>query len=237
MRSTRPTVRPEDKNGATTIVFRLASRTVVRFTVIRVHPTCARVGSFRVRGHAGVNRVKWRGRVNGRPLAEGTYRLLLRARGAARDAAALNLVVVHGKPLNVRELREARNANVCGTMSTVDGEAAETALGAAETAPTDGTGTPSSLVENAPIAEAGGTIGRGAKALGARFTKVVEDQESVNPLVWAALALSILLLAIAAVPAEWLLGTRGEELAYMRFDVALAGMATLGAAFLIYLIS
>ena len=237
MRSTRPTVRPEDENGATTIVFRLANRTVVRFTVIRVHPTCERIGSFRVRGHAGVNRVKWRGRLNGRPLAEGTYRLLLRARGAARDVAALNLVVVHGKPLSVRELREARNANVCGRMSTVDGEATETALRGAATPPTDDSATPSGSRGKPPLAEAGGTIGRGAKTLGTRFAKAVEDSDSVHPLVWAALALSLLLLAIAAVPSERLMRVGGEALAYKRLEVALAGTAALGAALLMYLSS
>jgi hypothetical protein len=239
--STRPTVRPESKNGATIIVFRLARRAVVRFTIVRVYPTCERVGAFRVRAHAGVNRIKWRGRLRGKPLAEGTYRLLVRARGAVQDAAALELVVVHGKPLSAAELREARNANVCGTIGTVDGEAAETALGGASTSPSSGAGpntggaAPNTPGSESPVAGAAGTIGRGAKALGAQFTKAVENPQSVHPLVWAALALSILLLGLAAVPSDALAGARAEAIAYKRFEVALAGTAALGAAFLMYL--
>jgi hypothetical protein len=241
VRSTRPTVRPDRKDGATTIVFRLAKPAVVHFTIVRVYPTCERVGAFRVRAHAGVNKVEWRGRLKGRPLDEGTYRLLVRARGAGQDAAALKLVVVRGKPLSVKELREARNANVCGTTTTVDGETAETALGASTSPPppaqSSGSSAPSSSSEKPPPAGAAGTIGRGAKALGAQFTKAVESPRSIHPLVWAALALSIMLLALAAVPSETLVNARAETIAYKRFEVALAGTAALGAAFLMYLIS
>jgi hypothetical protein len=211
----------------------------VRFTVVRVYPTCERVGAFRVRAHAGVNKVKWRGRLKGRPLDEGTYRLLVRARGNGPDAAALKLVVVRGKPLSMEELREARNANVCGTTTTVDGEAAETALGASSSPPPGSSGSPapSGSSKEPPIAGAAGTIGRGAQALGAQFTKAVESPRSVHPLVWAALALSILLLALAAVPSETLVNARAEAIAYKRFEVAIAGTAALGTAFLMYLIS
>jgi hypothetical protein len=55
--------------------------------------------------------------------------------------------------------------------------------------------------------------------------------------VWAALALSILLLAIAAVPSERLMSVRAEAIAYKRVEVALAGAAALGVAFLMYVIS
>jgi hypothetical protein len=248
VRSTRPTVRPDRKDGATTIVFRLAKPAVVRFTVVRVYPTCERVGAFRVRAHAGVNRVKFRGRLRGRPLAEGTYRLLVRARGAGEDAAALKIVVVYGAPLSVKELREARNANVCGANSAVDGEAAETALGGSGAAgggaegSSGDTGTAGSRSgrgdrAEGPVEGAIGDIGRNAKTLGARFTKAIEDPASIHPLVWAALLLAILLLAVASVPPAVLVNARAEAIAYKRFEVALAGTAALGAAFLMYLIS
>jgi hypothetical protein len=238
VRSTRPTVRPEDKNGATTIVFGLTRSAVVRFTVVRVYPTCERVGAFHVRAHAGVNRVTWRGRLRGKPLRGGTYRLLVRARGARHDAAALELVVVRGRPLSVEELREARTANVCGTIGTVDGEAAETALGGtAPPASGGGSAAAKSADEELSIAGAAATIGRGAKALGVHFTKAVEDSQAVHPLVWATLALSILLLLVASVPSETLASARAEAIAYKRIEVALAGTAALGAAFLVYLIS
>ena len=82
-----------------------------------------------------------------------------------------------------------------------------------------------------------GTIGRAAETLGARFTKAVADTRSFDPLVWAALLLSLLLLTVAAVPTEALAGARAEAIAYRRREIALAGTAALGVAFLLYLIS
>ena len=243
VRTTRSTVRPDKRNGGTIIVFRLSQPAVVRFTIVRVSPTCERLGAFRVRAHAGVNRVPFRGRLRGRPLPEGSYRLLVRARGAAADAAALKLVVVRGKPLSVEQLRQAREANVCGGAATdsiaLDGEAAETAAGAS-TPPASGDASSGARDEKRaqnPIAAGAGTIGRGAKALGTRFTKAVEDPASIHPLVWVALTLSILLLALAAVPPAAFASARAEVIAYHRFEVALAGTTALGAAFLMYLIS
>jgi hypothetical protein len=237
VRSTRPTVRPESKSGATTIVFRLSRGAVVRFTVVRVYPTCERVGAFHVRARVGLNRIKWRGRLHRKPLEEGTYRLLVRARGASRDAAVLRIVVVRGKPLGARELREARNANVCGDVGTADAEEAETRRGGAATwsgtGPTDGSARSAAA---SPLPGAG-TIGRAAETLGARFTKAVADTRSFDPLVWAALLLSLLLLTVAAVPTEALAGARAEAIAYRRREIALAGTAALGVAFLLYLIS
>jgi len=81
------------------------------------------------------------------------------------------------------------------------------------------------------------TTSGGATALGAHFTKAVESPRTIHPLVWAALALSILLLALAAVPSETLVNARAEAIAYKRFEVAIAGTAALGTAFLMYLIS
>ena len=235
VRSTRPTVRPDKKGGGTIIVFRLTRPAVVRFTIVRVSPTCERVGAFRVRAHAGVNRVPFRGRLRGRPLSEGTYRLLVRARGGVTDAAALKVVVVRGKPLSVEELRRARAANVCGVMPADDGEAA---LG---TPPGPGDDASSGAQDKkrakSLIAAGAGTIGRGAKALGTRFARAIEDPTSVHPLVWVALALSILLLTLGALPPAAFASARAEMLAYHRFEVALAGTAALGAAFLMYLIS
>jgi hypothetical protein len=234
-------VRPDRKDGATTIVFRLARPSIVRFTVVRVSPTCERVGSFRVRAHAGVNRVPFRGRLRGRPLDEGTYRLLVRARGAGQDAAAIVVVVDRGEPLGADELRAAREANVCGTIGTADGEAAETALGGASTGGGGKTAAspgarPEGGESSGPLPGAG-TIGRGARALGARFAKATEDPASIHPLVWAALVLAIMLLALAAVPSTALANARAEAIAYKRFEVALAGTAALAAAFLMYLVS
>jgi hypothetical protein len=239
VRTTRATVRPHAKRGATTIVFGLTRPAVVRFTVVRVSPTCERVGVFHVRAHAGVNKVRFRGRLHGRPLSEGTYRLLVGARGARVDAAVLRIVVVEGPPLGPAELRAARKANVCGTTSTADGEGAETARGTFAPPSTAMPKDPPSSRDRAeaPIFGATGQAGRQAKSLGEHFAKAVQDPPSVHPLVWAALALSFLLLTVAVVPPAAFESARAEALAYRRFEIALAGTAALGTAFVLYLIS
>ncbi len=211
--------------------------------MVRVFPTCERVGAFRVRAHAGVNKVAFRGRLHGRALPEGTYRLLVRAGGAGADAAALRIVVVDGPPLSADELRVARNANVCGGTTTADGQAAGTALGAsaASGGNTTGGGSKSGPATRdraeGPIAGAAGKVARRAKTLGTQFAKAVEDPGAVHPLVLAALALSILFLALASVPPATLASAHAEALAHKRFEIAIAGTAALGAAVLVALLS
>lgn len=201
-----------------------------------------------MRARAGVNKVTFRGRLRGKPLPEGTYRLLVRARGAASDAAAVTIVVDRGRPLGPAELRAARSANVCGLRSTVDGETAETRAAVAAGGPAGPTDTQQPAQRQQPQKRANwsehplaGTLGAAAnegKILGARFVKAVDDANPIHPLVWAALALSILLLAVASIPTTVLATQRPTEtLAYHRFEIALAGTAALGTAFLIYLIS
>jgi hypothetical protein len=127
VRASKLLVRPGRRNGGTTLVFTLKKRTVVRFTVVRVYPTCVRVGSFSVQAHRGENRVRFRGRLGRRPLAEGTYRLVAQARGHETAAAILTIVVAHGK-MTPPELRRALRANVC---SLAEAHEIETAIGAA----------------------------------------------------------------------------------------------------------
>jgi hypothetical protein len=105
-------VRPGRKNGGTTVVFRLTQPTLLRITVVRVYPTCKRIGTFTVRGRAGLNRIRFRGRLGGRALPPGGYRLVVRARGAQRDAAALAIVVARG-PVSRAAVRKARRTVVC----------------------------------------------------------------------------------------------------------------------------
>jgi hypothetical protein len=59
-----------------------------------------------------VNRVRFRGRIRGRTLPAGGYRLVVRARGAQRDAAAIPIVVAHGETSKA-QVRHARTTVVC----------------------------------------------------------------------------------------------------------------------------
>jgi hypothetical protein len=81
-------------------------------TIVRVFPSCKRIGSFSVRAHAGVNRIRFRGRFRGRALPVGGYRLVVRARGAERAAAAVPIVIARGEALRVA-INTARNGKVC----------------------------------------------------------------------------------------------------------------------------
>jgi hypothetical protein len=112
VRASRTIVRPDRKNGGTTLILRLSKPTVLRVSIVRVYPSCERLGSFTVRAHAGVNRIRFRGRFRGRALPEGGYRLVIRARGAKRDAAAVPIVIARGKT-SKEALRKARNGSTC----------------------------------------------------------------------------------------------------------------------------
>jgi hypothetical protein len=129
LRASKSVVRPGRRDGGTTLIFTLKKGTVVRFTIIRVYPSCQRIGSFSVRAHAGINRVRFRGRLGGRPLAEGTYRLVAHARGQETAAATVTIVVVRGK-MSSAELRRARRANAC---SASEAHEIDTAIGVART--------------------------------------------------------------------------------------------------------
>jgi hypothetical protein len=94
------------------VVFRLSRPTLLRITVVRVYPSCKRFGSFTVRARAGVNRIRFRGRLGRRQLPAGGYRLIVRAQGAARDAAAVPIVIARGRA-DAAELRRARRTVVC----------------------------------------------------------------------------------------------------------------------------
>jgi hypothetical protein len=131
-------VRPGRKNGGTMLVFTLARRALVRFTIVRVYPSCKHVGSFSVRAHGGLNRVRFQGRFRGRPLPAGTYRLLVHARGHARAAAAVTIVVAR-RQSSRPALRRARSANSC---SPAEAREIETALGLAAGGRNEGSSNP-----------------------------------------------------------------------------------------------
>jgi hypothetical protein len=127
VRASRTVVRPGRKGGATTLVFKLSRPAVLRFTIVRVYPSCERIGSFSVRGHPGVNRVPFRGRLRGRALPDGTYHLRVRPKGARADVAVVTVVIVNGKRMSAAEVRKARHASVCRSESAV-GETIQASL-------------------------------------------------------------------------------------------------------------
>jgi hypothetical protein len=121
-------VHPGRKNGGTTLILRLSRAAVLRISIVRVYPSCARLGSFTVRAHAGVNRIRFRGRLRGRALPPGGYRLVIRARGAQRNAAAVPIVIARGKAPQAA-LRSARNGRTCTETTAAVGSASAPGAG------------------------------------------------------------------------------------------------------------
>jgi hypothetical protein len=126
VRATKDVVLVGRKGGATTIVFALRRKSAVRFTVVRIYPSCERVGSFTVPAKAGQNRIRFTGRLDGRPLPDGVYRLLAQVRGQEKAVASVTLVVAKTKR-SAANLRRPRTT----ACSAQDAKAIETAIGVA----------------------------------------------------------------------------------------------------------
>jgi hypothetical protein len=196
VRVTRTIIRPGRRDGGTTLVFKLKRPAVLRFTVVRIYPSCKRVGSFTVRGRRGVNRVPFRGRLRGgRPLPDGTYQLRVRPRGGRVDVAAVTVVIVNGKRMSAAEIRKARAANVCQSS----GIAISATAGSADVA--GGNGGPNRVAAvisraKSGIAETAEAFVTGVKELPGRLGAAAEDPRS-DP--WALVLVGLLTLAASAV--------------------------------------
>jgi hypothetical protein len=138
VRVSKVVVRPGRKGGGTTLVFTLTRGVALRFTIVRVYPSCKRVGSYTVRAHPGVNRVRFNGRFRGRPLAAGTYRLFVQTRGQTPTAVAVTMVIARGKASQAF-VRRALTANSC---SPAESRGIESALGSGASSGDEGTGAP-----------------------------------------------------------------------------------------------
>jgi hypothetical protein len=201
---------------------------VVEFVLIRVAPDCRFVGRFRVNGHAGTNRVHFRGRVNGRALLPGTY--AIRAHVLTAPGKALvetKLVIVKRRPLP-RELAAAQAANACGISDSADGMSSAGALPGG-TKPIGGADKGKLQVSR----ENKGKTPLGV--LGVRFTRAADAVKDVPAVLFVLLGIAIGLLATAAMPLRFLPDGRvAALLAYQRTSVALAGAITLASVALVY---
>jgi hypothetical protein len=182
--------------------------------------------------------VRFRGRIRGKPLTPGTYRIRARAVGGARTLVETRLVVFD-RPPRPEDVRAARTANVCGGGAAGDSEAA---------AGGEATGLPGGAAAKAGDAgvlrvegSESSAAGRGGKpplsvgVLGERFTRVTDAVKKVHPLLYLLLGFAIALLALAAVPARYVPNSGiASLLAYRRPAVALAGAAALVTVMLLY---
>jgi hypothetical protein len=186
-------VRPGRRNGGTTLIFRLTKPAILHVTIVRVFPSCKRIGSFNVRAHAGVNRIRFRGRFRGRVLPVGGYRLVVRARGAERAAAAVPIVIARGEASRVA-VDTARNGKVCSESIE------EIGFVSAAGTPDDTEGGGGGRIDRAtdPIVGAAGAVAGAAKDLLGRATAPLrgEDDPFDDPYVLTIVGLLLLVICL-----------------------------------------
>jgi hypothetical protein len=210
VRASKSVVRPGRRDGGTTLVFTLKKGTVVSFTIVRVYPSCERIGSFSVRAHAGVNRVRFPGRLRGRPLAEGTYRLVAHARGQEAAAATVTIVVVRGN-MSSADLRRARRANAC---SASEAHEIYTAIGVAPAGSSNDDRAINTKSVTDPVVGAAKGVVKKAKALPSAVGGAVDDNlpEALIVLIAVMSALTFGLLATLAPRIVRMLGLGDQRL-------------------------
>jgi hypothetical protein len=221
----------------TTLRFKLRGNAVVEFTVVQVSPLCRVVGHFTVRGHRGVNKVPFDGRVQGSQLSPGTYRIVARTRSGATVFRS-TLVLVEARAPTKSELARARRSNVCdaaGTFGTlgIGGSFAGATGGGTQ----GGALASSTIVRNQrQSANGSGNNDNGAAAgddLGRPIAQALSRaaENAANPVVIALLGLAFLVFGLAALPRTAIPDPRTMALvASHRLELAMAGTAALGAA-------
>jgi hypothetical protein len=214
--------------GSAVIRFIAPSAARAFVTVKQLFPSCAPVGHFSVRTHAGVNNVRFAGRVHGRKLQPGTYRFTVRAR-SGRLLRRMILVVVKGPKPTGRALAALRSANAC--TAETEGSGFSSTASAAVTAQTPETGQPAEA--GVLPAAHGANLHSGVLASAAEKTA-----RALEPLLIALLVASILLFGVASLPREAVPGPRlHDALAQHRLELAGLGAAALVAAVLAFLLT
>lgn len=197
------------------------------FTVTQVSPLCSVAGTFVAHGHPGVNRVGFNGKLHGRQLAPGTYRIDARTGGGVRVLHVTLVIVGAGIP-SAAELRAARQRNVCsGTLGV-------------QAALTFGGFTAVSRVLHGPAKSSifrqqnpSGTGPHGHRSSAGPFSPARVSQNATNPFVVAAFGLAVILLGLAALPQRAISDPRlNDVLVRHRVEVATAGAGALAAALL-----
>ena len=222
-------------------VLRLRRPALIEFVLYRVAPDCTFVGKFRVRAHAGVNRVGFRGRIGRRTLPPGTY--LIRARPVSANGGNVvlenRLVIFRTAHPTRSQVRAARAADTCPPPTL---NAFGAGFGSFVEASASGGG---GSVEASPAdpARAQAAVRKkqrpSSSVLGVSFGRAAADAvEKVHPLIWLGLGMAIGLLGIAAVPIEFAPNARiAALLAYRRLAIALAGATLLAAVTVAYVFS
>jgi hypothetical protein len=191
------------------ISFLLSAPGTVVFRVEELSPHCRYVGKFLVRGRSGRNVVRFRGRLRGRALPPGTYRVTAWVRGH-RARQIKTTIVVFARPAGRAEIASARLRDTCE--------------GATEST---GVGGPMGGVAGAR-ASLGTTKGRRTHGpLGAALGTLRAAADAVPLVFFAFAALAMLLLGVASMPQPLGTSRAGALLVHHRGTIALAGAGVL----------
>lgn len=236
-------VRGSKRVRAAILSFRLPRRSLVVFEVQRLAPACTSFGTFRVRGHAGKNRIRFAGRVRGRLLPAGTYEL--RARGFPQVRVR---VAILPKGSSASDAAKAlRTASTCPSADATALLASSGPLvraeGAPDGAPPGGVASVSAgSSETGATAGSAATQGRSRPSAGGALGAIARGARDAGPLgltlILAGICAAILLLATASLPqtaarGPWLTALVADR----RLEIALAGLVTLVVVTLAYLVS
>jgi hypothetical protein len=232
---------------AAILTFRLPKRALVVFEVRQLAPVCRTVGVLRVRGRAGVNRVRFAGRVRGKLLAPGTYELRVRGLPEVRVRIA-----VLGRGGTASQAARALKTSVCAVetelaSSSGTGWASPLAslprAGAGSESPSGGVAgeTAGSPTDETPAGSSGGDDG-GRPSAGEALGAISRGAQQAGPLglalLLAGIGAAVLLLGAASLPVTaargpWLAGLVADR----RLEFALAGAVTLLVVTLAYLVA
>jgi hypothetical protein len=211
------------------LTFVLTGPARIRFTVEQLSPVCQTTGRFSVLGHAGVNRVRFAGRVAGRQLKMGTYRITAET-PAGQSLQRVKLVVVRAAPTEA-ELAALLASNAC--PSSV-GSSAMGSTGAVSTGDPSGT----RHVPSLSPAEPSGSSSTAPDSGGILGTATVEQAaQAIRPALVGLLVAAILLLGVASLPQLGFADPRiNEALARHRLQIAGVGAGALVAVIVAFLL-
>jgi hypothetical protein len=191
------------------ISFLLSAPGTVVFRVEELSPHCRYVGKFLVRGRSGRNVVRFRGRLRGRALPPGTYRVTAWMRGH-RARQIRTTIVVFARPAGRAEIASARLRDTCE--------------GAIEST---GVGAPMGGVAGARASLSATKARRAHGPIGAALGTLRAAADAVPPVFFAFAALAMLLLGVASMPQPLGTSRAGALLVHHRGTIALAGAGVL----------
>ncbi len=214
------------------ITFWLSRPGTIVFLIDEVAPECRYVGKFLVRGQAGRNAVRFRGRLRGRALDPGTYRLTAHPRGNRARLVTGVTVVILDHPPGPAKIVPGRASNTCPGGVPPSARAASTgAAGAEKAGPAGGVaGVQATAFTKQPYED------ESPGPLGAAVETLQTAAEAVPPVMFALAALAVLLLALASMPQPVRASRTGATLVHHRGTLALAGVGVLIAAVLSFVL-